>query len=106
MTGPGASPASGDPCWGQPPYRAAMRLIAKFGPSRPAPGAARDDGARHGSGGLSARIRALAKAIETNDQAQIEQAVLRLSRSRRIFAPLTFAVGAVCLLFEGVRLLV
>src|SRR5690349_8921228 len=55
---------------------------------------------------LSARAAALVRAIEQNDDAQIEEAVLRLSRSRRIFSPLAFAISTVVLLFEGVRLLV
>ncbi len=54
---------------------------------------------------LVARVRSLIRAIETNDEEKIEQAVLRLSRSRRIFAPLAFAVGAFALLFDGLRLL-
>ena len=36
----------------------------------------------------------------------MEQAVLRLSRSRRLFAPLALAAGAVVMLFQGVKLLV
>ena len=55
---------------------------------------------------LSARIGALLRAIEASDEARIEEAVLRLSRSRRVFAPLAFAVGAFALLFDGLRLLV
>jgi hypothetical protein len=35
----------------------------------------------------------------------VEAAVLELSRSRRIFAPLVFAVGAFVMLFQGLRLL-
>ena len=35
----------------------------------------------------------------------MEQAVLRLSRSRRLFAPLALGVGAVVALFDGVKLL-
>ena len=35
----------------------------------------------------------------------MEQAVLALSRSRRIFAPLVFALGAFVLLFQGLRML-
>jgi len=35
----------------------------------------------------------------------VETAVLELSRSRRIFAPLVFAVGAFLMLFQGLRLL-
>jgi hypothetical protein len=57
-------------------------------------------------GSLSTRIGALVRAIEESDEARIEEAVLRLSRSRRVFSPLAFAVGAFALLFDGVRLLV
>jgi divalent metal cation (Fe/Co/Zn/Cd) transporter len=46
------------------------------------------------------------RAIEESDEARIEEAVLRLSRSRRVFSPLAFAVGAFALLFDGLRLLV
>jgi hypothetical protein len=55
---------------------------------------------------LTARIRSLVRAIEHNDEAAIEEAILRLSRSRRVFAPLAFAIGAVVMLFDGLRLLV
>jgi hypothetical protein len=55
---------------------------------------------------FSSRIRSLARAIEENDEAKIEQAILDLSRSRGVFAPLAFAVGACSLLFHGVKLLV
>lgn len=57
-------------------------------------------------GSLSARIGSLVRAIEESDEARIEEAVLRLSRSRRVFAPLAFAIGAFALLFSGLRLLV
>jgi hypothetical protein len=56
--------------------------------------------------GVSARIRSLITAVQINDDSRIEEAVLDLSRSRRIFAPLAFAVGAFALLFDGLRLLV
>jgi len=55
---------------------------------------------------LSARIGSLVRAIQDNDEARIEQAILRLSESRRVFAPLGFAVGAFVMLFNGLRLLV
>jgi len=55
---------------------------------------------------LSGRVASLVSAIEENDDAKIEEAVMRLSRSRRMFAPLAFLVGAFVLLFGGVRLLV
>lgn len=54
---------------------------------------------------LSARIGSLLRAIEDSDEAKIEEAVLRLSGSRRAFAPLVFAIGAFALLFDGLRLL-
>jgi len=56
--------------------------------------------------GLSARIGTLVRAIQDNDDARIEEAILRLSHSRRIFAPLAFAVGAFVMLFNGLRLLI
>ena len=46
------------------------------------------------------------RAIQDNDEAKIEEAILRLSESRRVFAPLAFAVGAFVMLFNGLRLLV
>ena len=51
------------------------------------------------------RIRSLVRAIQDNDEAKIEEALLRLSRRRRAFAPLGLAVGAFVLLFDGLRLL-
>lgn len=55
---------------------------------------------------MSGRIAALVRAIEENDDAKIEAAVLRLSRSRRGLAPLAFIVGAFVMLVDGLRLLV
>jgi hypothetical protein len=55
---------------------------------------------------LSARIGSLVRAIEANDEARIEEAILRLSRSHRMLAPLGLAVGAFVMLFDAVRLLV
>jgi len=48
----------------------------------------------------------LVRAIQDNDEARIEEAILRLSQSRRVFAPLAFVVGAFVMLFNGLRLLV
>jgi hypothetical protein len=56
--------------------------------------------------GLVARIRSLLRAIEQGDEAEIEAAVLRLSRSRKIFAPLGLAVGAFAVLFDALKLIV
>jgi hypothetical protein len=49
--------------------------------------------------------RALVRAIQENDEEAVEAAVLALSQSRRIFAPLVFALGAFLMLFQGLRLL-
>lgn len=46
----------------------------------------------------------LVRAIRENDD-QLTEAVVRLSRSRRIFAPLALCVGAFAMLLEGIRLL-
>jgi hypothetical protein len=54
---------------------------------------------------LIRRGRELIRAIQENDEAGVEAAVLALSQSRRIFAPLVFAVGAFVMLFQGVTLL-
>ncbi len=52
-----------------------------------------------------ARVRELVLAIRDGDDSMVEQAVLDLSRSRRILAPLAFLVGAFAMLFEGMKLL-
>jgi hypothetical protein len=52
---------------------------------------------------LPARVRAFIVAVQRDDQETIE-AVLRLSRSRRLFAPLAFAVGALAMLIDGLRM--
>jgi hypothetical protein len=49
-------------------------------------------------------IGRLVRAIQDDDEAGVD-AVLRLSRSRRLFAPLAFTVGAFAMLFQGLRLL-
>jgi uncharacterized membrane protein len=49
--------------------------------------------------------RALLRAIREDDEAAVESAILALSRSRRIFAPLVLALGAFVMLFQGLRLL-
>jgi hypothetical protein len=54
---------------------------------------------------LSAQVGRLISAIRNSDQAAVEQAVLQLSASRRLFAPLALAVGAFAMLAEGVKLL-
>src|SRR6476646_3388014 len=54
---------------------------------------------------LAKQGRALIHAIRRSDEAAVEAAVIELSRSRRIFAPLVFAVGAFVMLYQGLRLL-
>jgi uncharacterized membrane protein len=54
---------------------------------------------------LASQGRALIRAIREGDEAAVEAAVLELSKSRRIFAPLVFAIGAFVMLFQGLRLL-
>ena len=55
---------------------------------------------------LVSGIHRLVRAIQENDEDAVHAAVLRLSRSRRLFAPLAFVVGAFVMLFQGLRLLV
>ena len=50
------------------------------------------------------RLEALVNAIRDGDDAMVEQAVLRLSRSRRWLAPLALVVGAFVMLFQGLKL--
>ena len=50
------------------------------------------------------RILALVRAIRDGDQAMVEDAVIRLSRARRWLAPVALAVGALVMLFDGLRL--
>ena len=51
-------------------------------------------------------MRRLIAAIRDNDERKVEEAVLQLARTRKIFAPLALAVGAFVMLFNGLRLLV
>ena len=59
-----------------------------------------------GTATLVGRIRTLVRAIEENDETRVEEAIRRLSSSRKIFAPLGFAIGAFAMLFDGLKLLV
>jgi len=47
----------------------------------------------------------LIRKIRDGDDAMVEAIVVQLSRRRRILAPLAFAVGALAMLFDGLRLL-
>ena len=55
---------------------------------------------------LAAQAGALLRAIREGDESAVEAAVVSLSQSRRIFAPLVFALGAFVMLFQGLKLLV
>ena len=50
-------------------------------------------------------MQRLISAVREGDHAAVEEWVLQLSRSRRWLAPLALAVGALALLFDGVKLL-
>jgi len=54
---------------------------------------------------LGARVAELVRAIREGDEASIEAAVMRVSRSRRWLAPLALCVSALVLLFGGLRLI-
>jgi hypothetical protein len=54
---------------------------------------------------MTSRLRLLVRAIQDDDE-EVAERILRLSRSRRLFAPLALAVGAFAMLFDGLRLLV
>jgi hypothetical protein len=54
---------------------------------------------------LVKQARALVVAIRVGDEAAVEAAVIQLSRSRRIFAPLVFGLTAFVMLFQGLKLL-
>ncbi len=53
---------------------------------------------------LSSRIERLVRAIQHEDEAVVE-GIVRLSQSRRLFAPLAFTVGAFAMLLDGLKLL-
>src|SRR5262245_659000 len=65
----------------------------------------RREGWRSRRQALSGQAPALVAAIRADDEGAVEAAVFELSRSRRVFAPLVFGVGAFVMLFQGVRLL-
>ena len=50
------------------------------------------------------RVERAVRAIKEDDEALLEQ-IVRLSRSRRLFAPLALTVGAFAMLLDGLRLL-
>jgi hypothetical protein len=52
-----------------------------------------------------AQVEQFIRAVRDSDQAAVDDMVLRLSRSRPWLAPLTLAIGAFAMLFDGVKLL-
>jgi hypothetical protein len=80
--------AAGDEAAGQP---------ALAGAASPAPAPERES--------RGAQAGRLIRALRDADLAAMDEAVLRLSRSRRWLAPLALAVGAFEMLFEGLKLL-
>ncbi len=75
----------------------------------PADGAPVGEAAQSGRGARrqSWRVRfgRVVSTIRDSDQAAVDEAVLNLSRSRPLLAPLALAVGALAMLLDGVRLL-
>jgi uncharacterized membrane protein len=71
----------------------------------PTQSSSRGQRARSRRRALAANGRALVRAIQDGDEAAVENAVVALSQSRRIFGPLVFAVGAFVMLFQGVKML-
>ena len=80
----------------------------------PGGGGVSGDSPPPGTSGLARRPRSAARrakagrlirAVRYADDAAVEQAVLQLSRSRRLLAPLALGAGALVTLFDGVKLL-
>jgi hypothetical protein len=61
--------------------------------------------ARPAPAGFWRHVGALIVTIRDGDDAMVEAAVVQISHRRRILAPLAFAVGALAMLFHGLRLL-
>ena len=53
---------------------------------------------------LVGATKALVRVIQEDDEALLDQ-LLRLSQTRRIFAPLAFIIGALALLLDGLKVL-
>ena len=55
---------------------------------------------------VARKLSRVVEAIRRGDDDAVQEMVLDLSRQHRIFAPLALVVGAIAMLFEGVKLLV
>jgi hypothetical protein len=94
--GPGHSGASGAPtASGAPAPR-----TAPTAPTANGRGARRTRWAAQ-----QAQFGRIVHAVVDSEDATVEEQLLKLSRSRRWLAPLALAIGAVAMLFEGLRLL-
>lgn len=91
-------------------------MATEGGSPQPAPARGSDAGlfplSRNGSkpprvarGSGRVQFRRLLRAIQDNDEATVREAVARLSRSRPWLAPAALAIGAVAMLFGGLKLL-
>jgi hypothetical protein len=70
------------------------------GPSSETGGAAPEPG-----GTLAARFGRYVRAVKDGDDAMVEEAIVQLSRRRRLFAPLAYMVGGIVMIFDGLKLL-
>jgi len=70
-------------------------------PPAPVPGTPAGSGRAH----RLDQLKRLIQAIRDSDETAAEAAVIRLSQSNRLFAPAALAVGAVAMLFTGLKLL-
>lgn len=59
----------------------------------------------HRDATFSARLRRFMVAVRDGDESMVEELVLRVSGSRRAFAPLALVVGGFAMLFTGLKLL-
>jgi hypothetical protein len=57
------------------------------------------------SGSLSAQLGRFVRAVRDGDEQMVADVVMQVSRSRKLFAPLAFAVGGFAMLFNGLKLL-
>jgi len=86
-----------------------IRDGASASPVPAAPRSTRPGGVGRAEGRRATLVRQLSRVVEAirqGDDDAVQEMVLDLSRRHRIFAPLALVVGALAMLFEGVKLLV
>jgi hypothetical protein len=54
---------------------------------------------------VSGHLRLFVQAVRADDDAVVQERILQLSQSRRLFAPLAYAVGGIAMVFDGLKLL-